>query len=173
MKLSKKMSLSAILVAISVVIMLLGSFLETVTLSSAAIASICVMVAVVELGYKYAAMVYVAASFLSFILLPVKDPAIFFAASFGFYPIVKALLEKIRSKISYLYKGLVFTAAFAFLYFVAIKFLAPQVDLMKYLFIIYPVALIVFFIFDYAFSKLTHSYCNYLRKRLGIDKLLK
>lgn len=174
MKLSKKISFSALIAAAAVIIMLLGSLIETVTLATAAVASVCVMIIAVELGYTYAISVYLVASVLSFLLLPVKDPAIFFTLSFGYYPIIKLLIEKLPSKpVAYVLKGLVFTAAFTVLFIIAVKILVPQVGLTKYLIFIYPCALAVFFVFDHAFSRLIFSYKGYLRKRLGIDKFLK
>ena len=77
MSLSKKLSFSAILSALAVIIMLLGSFIETLTLATAAVASVCVMIAVIELGKAYALLVYAVSSALAILLLPVKDPALF------------------------------------------------------------------------------------------------
>ena len=174
MRLSKKLSIAAILAALSVIIMLIGSLIETVTLATAAVASVGVIIAIIELGKSYGIMVYVATTALSLLLLPIKDPALFYALSFGYYPIIKLLIEKITYRpISYLLKGIVFTAAFSVLFYIAVKFLVPGTNLMKYLIFIYPAALVVFFVFDYALSKLIRSYVFNLRKRLGIDKLLK
>lgn len=174
MKLSKKLSVSAILAALAVIILLIGSFVETVTLATAAIASVCVMVAVIELGASYSIMIYLVSSVLGIVLLPIKDPAIFYVLSFGYYPIVKYFVEKIRVKaIPYVIKGAVFTAAFSALFYIAVKFLVPEAGLTKYLIFIYPAALLVFFVFDYSFSRLSYSYVTKLRKRLGINKLLK
>ena len=174
MKQSKKVSFSAILAALAVIVMLIGSVVETVTLATAGIASLCIMIAVLELGKTYAFMIYAAASVLALLLLPVKDPAIFFALSFGYYPILKLLIEKIKNKIvAYALKGCVFTAAFSALFLIAIKFLVPNANLTKYAIVWYLFGLLIFFAFDYAFSKLIRSYFFSLRKRLGIDKLLK
>ena len=41
------------------------------------------------------------------------------------------------------------------------------------LLVAYPILLIIFFIFDYALTKLTRYYIQSLRKRLGIDKFLR
>jgi len=174
MSLSKKLSFSAILSALAVIIMLLGSFIETVTLATAAVASVCVMIAVIELGKAYALLVYAVSSALAILLLPVKDPALFYALSFGFYPIIKLIIERISIKpVCYLLKGAVFSASFFILFFIAVKVLVPESDLMKYLVFIFPAALAVFFAFDFAFSRLIRSYAFNLRKRLRIDKLLK
>ncbi len=174
MKISKKISLAAILSALSVVILLLGSVLETVTLSAAAIASLCIAVAVIELGKSYAFITYACTATLAFLLLPNKDPMLYFSCFFGYYPIIKKLTEYLNKPLGYLLKGLTFTAAYAFVAFIGIKFIAPQaLELLKYIFIVYPVVLLVFYAFDYALTKLLRYYEINLRKRLGIDKFLK
>ena len=173
MKLTKKISLSAILIALAFLILLLGNILETVTFSVAAIASICVIVALSELGYQYAFMVYMATSVIAFLLLPVKDPVLYFAGFFGYYPIVKSVVERIPSKITYLLKGAIFACAYSLIAIIGIKFLLPEADLIKYILIAFPILVIVFYVFDYALTKLINYYKNSIRKRLGIDKFLK
>ena len=63
MKITKKVSFSAILIAIAVVILYLGSMIDVLTLSVAALASLTVMITVAELGFPSAFCVYCAASF--------------------------------------------------------------------------------------------------------------
>ena len=174
MSVTKKVSFSAILAAVSFIILLMGCVLETVTFSVAAIASLCIVVAVIELGYLYSAMIYAAVSLISFFLLPVKDPLLYYTAFFGFYPIIKALTERLNKAMAYIIKGAVFTASFFAVLFLGIKLIAPEVKLETYLVIIgYAVLLAVFYAFDYALTKLILSYNSRIRKRLGIDKLLK
>ena len=98
MKTAKKISLAAILAALAFIILLIGCVLETVTFSVAAIASLTIIVAVAELGYTYAVLLYASVSVLAFLLLPVKDPLLYFAGFFGYYPILKSVIEKIKIK---------------------------------------------------------------------------
>ena len=174
MKLTKKISFAAILSALSFLILLVGCVIDTVTLTAAAIASLCIVVAVIELGYTYSLLVYFSVSILAFLLLPVKDPLLYFAGFFGYYPIVKNLAEKANKVLSYVIKGVAFSVAFVAIYFVGIKFFAPEVTIKPTIvFVAYLVLLIVFYLFDYALNKLTVSYINRLRKRMRIDDLLK
>ncbi|MBR2474689.1 MAG: hypothetical protein IKB51_06670 [Clostridia bacterium] len=174
MKTTKKISLAAILAALAFIILLIGCVLETVTFSVPAIASLVVIVAVVELGYTYAVLLYASVSVLAFLLLPVKDPLLYFAGFFGYYPILKSVVEKIKIKpLSYVSKGVIFSAAYALVAFIGIKFFAPEADLIKAVLIAYPIFTVVFYIFDFALTKLISYYCRSLRKRLKIDDLLK
>ncbi len=172
MKLTKKLSLSAMLTALSFILLFIGRFAETLTFSTSAVASICIAVAVCELGYTYAAMIYLASSLLGF-LLQVGDPLIYYSMFFGYYPIFKSLIEKIPSKLTYLLKGILFLAAYTLVSFIGIKFITVDPEIFKYLLILAPVLLVVFYVFDYAFTKLITYYCTRLRKQLGIDKFLR
>ncbi len=173
MKLSKKISLSAMLASLGFIILLLGGFLETITLSAAAIASLCIAVSVYELGKSYSFVIYACITTLAFLLLPNKDPMLYFACFFGYYPIVKKLTECLKPWLSYLLKGLTLTAAYAFTAFIGIKLFAPEAELLKWIFILYPAVLIVFYAFDFSLTKLMKYYEDRLRKQLGIDKFLK
>lgn len=172
MKISKKVSLAAMLSALSVIMLLMGSFLETVTLSVAAIAAVCVSVAVIELGYGYSFLVYAATALIALLPLPSKEPLLYFLCFFGYYPIIKSLIEKLKTVFAYLLKGAALTAAYALTAFIGIKLFAPETDLIKYVFILFPIILAVFYAYDYALSKLMKYYVSSLRKRLGIDKFL-
>ncbi len=175
MKSSKKITLAAILSAMSIILLLIGSLIETMTFSAAAIASLCVIVAVCELGYYYAASVWMIASTLGILLLPIKDPVLYFACFFGYYPIVKSIFEKIKSKISYLLKAIVFTVSYVLVALIALLLLVPNAEfnLIIVVSIAYPILLVIFFIFDFALTKLIRYYYFSLRKRLGIDNFLR
>ena len=173
MKISKKISLAAMLAAIACVLMAIGNFFETLTLSVAAIASLCVVIAVCELGYKYAALSYLCISVISF-FLPIKDPALFFAGFFGYYPILKSLIERIRSKIKWVIKGLSFAISYTLTAFVGILFLFEQTEnIIKLALLAFPLFLAVFFVYDYALTRLITYYCKKLRSRIGVDKFLR
>lgn len=172
MKASKKIAFSSILTAVSVILMLIGSFFGSLDLTAAALASFCVIMAVAELGYKSAAAVYAAASLLAMLLLPSKTPAVYFMAFFGYYPIVKSLSERLSRVISYVIKYLSFSLSYVALAVVAVKFF-PEAEMSKYVFIGYFVCAAVLFIYDLALTRIIGFYCSSLRKRLGIDKLFR
>ena len=174
MNLTKKISFTAILAALTFILLMVGSVFETVTLSVAAIASLCVIVAVAELGYGYAFALYLIISLLGFLLLPIKDPLLYFTGFFGYYPIVKHLAEKVRLPFNYVIKVISFSCSYALILVLGIKLFAPQIEINALIITLaFIVLLAVFFVYDYALNKLTRYYNLSLRKRLGIDKLLK
>ena len=64
---------------------------------------------VVENGYSTAWMVYAAVGFLSLFICPDKEAAMLFVGFFGYYPILKGKLEKIKKRsMEYLSKFSIF-----------------------------------------------------------------
>ncbi|MBE6610285.1 MAG: hypothetical protein E7634_06420 [Ruminococcaceae bacterium] len=174
MKNSIKISFSAILTAISVIIMLLGGLIGTLDLTAAALASFCIVFAVIEFGYKYAALIYAAASLLGFLLLPAKTCVLFYAAFLGFYPIVKSIAEKYSTKIAYIIKYAVYAVSYTVIILLWIGLFAKETEPVLLVAVILPISgAIVLPIYDIALSKLITLYLQSLRGKWGIDKYLK
>ena len=81
---AKTVALGGLLLALTIVFMALGSFIETSTLFLLAAASFFVGIAVREFGLRVGAAFYIAAVLLGFITAPNKFYVITFAAM-GFY----------------------------------------------------------------------------------------
>jgi len=174
MNTSTKVSFSAILIALAVVIMLLGGMLGTLDLTAAALASFCVIFAVIEFGYKCAALVYASAAVLGFILLPAKTCVLFFSAFFGFYPIIKSIAERYSKIIAYVIKFAVYAVSYTAIILIWLYFFTEESEPILLVTVILPLAgAIVLPIYDLALTKLITVYINSLRKRLGIDEWLK
>ena len=119
---TRQLTAAAILVALGVVFLALGALVEVLDLSMAAVASLCVAFAVIELGGKWPYLIYFAISLLAVLLLPVKTPALLFALFAGYYPIVKALLERRFSRpVSWVFKILTFEVALGLILLLGFK----------------------------------------------------
>ena len=81
--------------ALGVVFMALGTFLEVLDITAAAISSCIIAFVFIEVGKKYAFSVWLGTSILGFILLPGLTPITYFLV-FGIYPILKAYVEKLK-----------------------------------------------------------------------------
>ncbi len=108
--------------------MLITPILPAALYSCAVLSGICVAVVCEETGLRYGGCVYAAVSFLSLLLIPDKEPVIIFMSLFGFYPILKSMLERSRNKV--LKRGfvrtiikLIFINAACILYFFASVYL--------------------------------------------------
>lgn len=174
MKKVKKIALAGILTALSVVILFLGSVIETLDMSVAAIASFVTMLAVIELGAYFPFLIYAAVCVLAFLLLPNKYGVLIYCLFYGFYPMVKQKLEaSIKPRFLLLFIKLVIFAAsqtavellWVFLFAggafeASFPIIAATVAL----------ALITFVVFDFALSYLSMAYKlkwrNYIKKYL-------
>ena len=112
--------------ALCLLLMLL-TIIPIATYTMPALAGMVLIVVVIENGYSTAAMVYAAVSFLSLFICPDKEAAVLFVGFFGYYPILKGKLEKIRSRaLEYAAKFLVFNIAVIASYLVIIYLFGLQ-----------------------------------------------
>ncbi len=94
----KNIAFSAVFVAISVVLCILASLFPTMSVTITAVAGVVSAVALIQCGYRYALMVYVAASFLNLLLSPNKECAVYYIVLFGHYPLLKTFTERTGNK---------------------------------------------------------------------------
>lgn len=184
---AKKIALSAILSALGVVFLLIGSFIDVLDLSSAAIAGFVLVVAVIELQGYYPVMMYFTISILSILVLPNKYPAIFFIFFGGFYPIFKAYAERFHYVISWIVKFSMFNTFLAFMIFavnllIEKGFLPPFNDLElgndtlfmfnpfgNFKIIFFVIANFVFLLYDIAMTRIINLYIIKIRKLIGLE----
>ena len=157
-------ALSGILAALAIVFLVLGSLIEVVDLSMAALASLVVMVAVVEMNTKWALAVYAVASLLSLLLVP-NTASVVFAGFIGYYPIAKVYLDKISSRfLQYLAKFGWFNVFLAVALFLVWKFVGPESEWLTMIWWLIPLANVTFLVFDFAIAKLAMFYIVRIRK---------
>lgn len=145
----------AMMVALSVVVMLLGSMLPGMRLTVAALAGVIAVLAVIRGNLGYGVLTVLATAILSFLLLPSKEVALIYAAFFGPYTIVKNLIERIhRQPVEWVLK-LLFCGVMTILLLVvssSLLNLVPAV-LAQHTWVLLPIILVVFVLYDIAFSK--------------------
>lgn len=160
-----------IISAASVVILIISSIIPFSSYSAPALAGIICVAAVIEAGNKYALCVYFSVSVLSFLIVPDKEAALLYTAFFGYYPIIKQLTEiRIKNHILQMtVKVLVFCAAACLFYFCSVYVLGIPADEFSTGGVNIPLfflaaGVVVFIIFDYAFTSLITFYFNFIRK---------
>ena len=94
MRQTKKITVSAMAVALSVLIMAFGAFVEVMDLTVAAITTIIMMFVFVEVGKPYTYFVWLGTSILSFAFFPQSLGWLSYFVLFGIYPILKAYIER-------------------------------------------------------------------------------
>lgn len=162
----KRLTFCAMLVALGVIFLGVGALVEVLDISMAVIASVCVIIPMIEYGKGTPWMVYAAISVLSLLLLPNKFPAALFALFAGFYPILKEKLERKNKVIRWVLKELIFNiclTVIVLLYFFLFFKGTVQVPWMIAVAII--LAELVFILYDKAISKIIRIYVMEFRHR--------
>ncbi len=167
MKHTKKLALAGIFTALCVVFLLIGSLFQTLDLSAAAVGSIVILVAFIELGKGWATGVYVAASVLSLLLIPYKTAAVMFALFTGFYPIVKEPLNRIKPfYLSFAVRILCFNSLLTAIIFISKRFFGIEEDFINFGVVIYAIANIAFILYDFALERISVTYVSKIKPRL-------
>lgn len=170
---TRVMALSSLFVALSVVILYLGCFLEVVDLTVAAVASLLVLLSVIEMGKGTAMMIWIATSILALLLLPNKFIAIEYACLMGIYPLVKAFAERLPLVVSWVIKLLFVNIALGIMVVLGHFVFAYPIESAWLMVATFVLATVTGVVFDIALTKLLTLYLMRLRSMLRIERLLK
>lgn len=167
----KGLTVSAMLCALGVVFLALGSFVEVLDLSVAAIASLLTVYAVIELKGPYPWMIWLVTTVVAFLLLPLKTPVLFYAILAGYYPILKEKIEKKALPIAWGLKLAVLTVSLLVIYLLFRAFLPEMLIGLEawYLLVgLYAAALVAFVLYDICLTRLITLYFVKLQRRFRI-----
>ena len=171
MKQSSKTALGGIVAALSISLMFSISIVPFCTYAVPAAAAVMLIPIVIEINKKWALGVYFCVSFLGLILVPNKEVAVIYAAFFGYYPVLKALLEKKMGFITeWIFKLLIFNLSMSVSYYVMLRFMGIRIDEMETLgMLAIPILLVMgsvaFILYDYAVSKIIVLYIRRFQKQ--------
>lgn len=108
---ASKTAIGGMATALSV-IALIPTALEIFVYALPAFAGMITLFCVIELNKRWALGVFAAVSILSLILVPNKEATVLYVAFFGYYPVIKSLLEKFKVRIiEYICKFLIFNTS--------------------------------------------------------------
>ena len=96
MKPTKKLTLSAILVAMGTVFMVLGAVIDLLDLTAAALSSLLVVFAYIEIGSPYTWLIWICTTVLSAVFYPGSIMWLTYFLIFGVYPILKGYIERLK-----------------------------------------------------------------------------
>ena len=123
-----KTAIGGMSVALSVII-LLPTALEIFVYALPAMAGMLTMFCVIELGKTWAFGVYFASSAIGLLLVPNKEAVVMYVAFFGYYPIIKAILESKLPRVpEYIIKFAVFNVSVLIAYVLLIKVFGMPFD---------------------------------------------
>lgn len=168
MRKSRKLALAAILSALGTVLLYLGAVVEVLDLTCVAIASLIVVFAFIEMGGSYPFMIYVATSVISLLILPDKFGALVYLLFAGYYPILKAVFERLHYFVGWVLKLSLFgTSLLVIITLTAYVLKLPDTDLEMTPAVIL-LGFLTFVLYDIALTKLITFYLVKIRSMLKL-----
>ena len=163
---TQRLTFSASMTALGVILLLLGSMLPGMRVACAAVAGVAASLVVIRCGLLYALLRVVATAVLSFLLVPAKELALLYAVFFGPYALVKNLIERLhRLPLEWILKLVYCGTVAAMLFRLSEQVLAMVPEMLAAHFWLYlPAVLLIFAAYDIVFSK----WIGYLFQRLHI-----
>ena len=157
---AKRIALCAILAALGVGILVLASLYPPVAPALAAAAGLLGAIAVIHCGIGWSLGVYAVCGGLALLLCPTKSVVVFYLLYFGWYPVVKSLLERIRSRaLCWILKLAVAAVGIGAAYYVYYRLFATNTALPWYMYVgAFVLCLACFVGYDLAFSLLISYY---------------
>lgn len=168
LKRTRRIALSAVLSALGVLFLFLGSVIEVLDLTMGAFASLIIVFAVIEMIRSAPWLIYAVTSVLALILLPNKFPAVLYLLFCGIYPILKAMFERLHYVVSWVLKFSAFNSGLL-LIVTAAKFILHMPDgELDFTWLVFAVGNATFLIYDIALSKLITLYLVKIRSMLKL-----
>jgi len=175
MKRTTKITFCGMMSALATALMLFSHF-PYLTYAIPAVAGLFIMLLVIETDCRWAFLGYLVSSVLVFLFAELESK-LMYVGLFGYYPIIKALIERIRKPVfEWTIKLLCFFAAVSVVYFVLAKPLGVDIEdfgiLGNYGAVILLIfGAFVFVLYDIAVSRMAMMYIRVLQSRLR--KILK
>lgn len=168
-----KIAFCAVIAALEVVLMMITTFIPVGTYALPCFAGALTVAVVIEFGAKWATGVFFVSSVLSFFLSGDKEAVILFIALFGYYPILKKIIEsRLKNKIiQYIIKFVLFNVAAISSFFVAMYVLSVPAEeftiggvYVPYLFLI--AGNLFFLLYDFMLMQFVRMYAVRIRKAI-------
>lgn len=171
---TKKITLSAMMVALGTAFMIIGAVIEVLDLTVCALASMLVVFIFLEIGSYYPWLVWVCTSLATGLLYPASLIWVEYALIFGVYPLIKAYIEKLP-RWSWIIVKLVYANAVIWaLFFICEKLLGVPffTDEARWMRVLtYILTNVAFLAYDLFITVMVRFYYDKLRPRF--KKLLK
>lgn len=173
MKPSVKAAVCGACTALSVVLLFFGSVVYIFSYTVPMALGILMIMLTRTFGKDSALTVYIASSILSFLFVPDKETVLMYALFFGYYPIVKSSLDKIKPKaVSFLIKLLIFNLSVVVIeilcvYVFGIPFFENGVFSYAMIFAFGGMMNVIFFIYEYVLKIYLILYINKFEKSVN------
>ena len=173
MKTSLKVSLGGAVAALGLVLMFLTSIVPFGTYAFPTFAGMLLVFAVIEVGYPFAVSVFATTSLLSFLLVTDKEAALLYVIFLGYYPVLKALIERIKNRvIQYAVKLVLFNACMIGAFYIAVFLLSIPAESFNLFGVYLPwvflmIGNIFFVLYDICITRIVTLYLNNWHQKLN------
>lgn len=167
-----RLAFCSVITALSTAVMFMTGIIPLGTYALPALSGVVMLPVVAEFGAGWGMLVYAAVSMLSFFVAADKEAVLCFILFFGYYPALKAVLEKTgRRLVCFVLKFAVFNIMAIAGFFIAVNILVLPSDSFTVFGFYAPWAILVlgnfaFLLYDYALSLLVISYHRKLSGKL-------
>ena len=165
---TKKIAASALLAALSFVLMYLGTLTGVLDLCAVTLGALGCAFAVIEIGGIWPWMTAAVTGALSLLLLPDKFAALEYIVLGGVYPIVKSYFERLPKMWAWAAKIVYFNVMLTLALLAAKYLIGITEDWVTFGIVVYAAANVFFIIFDIALTMFISVYVVRLRKRFKI-----
>ena len=140
--------------ALCVVLMVLGAVLELGMYACPLLAGLCFIPIGQKYGRKYHIILFVATALLSFFLVPNIEENLIFAGLFGWYPILRPVLQKLPGVLRWLVKLAVFNGVVVAIEWLVMTVLAPEAMADVMLWVLLALGNVTFIAYDFLIPRL-------------------
>lgn len=160
---TKRIALCGMMAALAVVVMVLGAVLGLGIYLSPMLAGLCLIPVGTAYGRKYHAVLWLAVSALSFLLVPDIEENLMFFCLFGCYPLLREMFQKLPKVLRFLAKLVFFAAVFGLLELLVVKVLVPEPLGVPLLLGIIALGVVTCMVYDFVLPRMAFL----LQKKLG------
>lgn len=163
---SRRIAVCAMTAAVGVVLMLLGSFMGLGMYMAPIFVGWCLMPIGQKYGVRYQTMLWLVIGLLSLLLVSDMEQNLMFVGFFGWYPIIRAKLQKLPRVRRLCLKLLLFNVVIVALESVVLMFLVPEALEAWLAILLLAVGNLTFLFYDYAFPVFELLAEHYLKRLL-------
>ena len=153
MEQTKRLTICAMMAAVSVVLMLLGAVLQLGTYAAPLLTGMVLIPIGNRYGRKYQVMLWLVISVLCFMLIPAAEQNMMFAGLFGWYPIAYPTLQKLPRLLRLLVKLLLFNGVVIAMEALLIWVIAPEAMELGMVLLLLALVNVTFLLYDYLIPK--------------------
>lgn len=150
---TKRLTICAMMAAVSVVLMLLGAVLQLGTYAAPLLTGMVLIPIGDRYGRKYQVMLWLVISVLCFMLLPAAEQNMMFAGLFGWYPIAYPTLQKLPRLLRLLVKLLLFNGVVIAMEALLLWVIAPEAMELTMMLLLLALGNVTFLLYDYLIPK--------------------